>query len=190
MNTIISQQDLKQKIDTLPWELIELIYEHYHKIYMKASLFKINSLSLEIQYVWAFMNRIYKLCAIDFINNYINEFIIHNEPYGILPDNKLNSQMMLLLETLENGYTLFENYCNTQMKILFNPIEFTPVSFPLFPGIFLEATVTLNDLITWTPLYSRYKNTVYLKNLIEKAYKTHILSSLSNINESIIEMYL
>ena len=44
MNTIISQHDLKQKIDTLPWELSELIYEHYHKIYMKSSLLKIKSL--------------------------------------------------------------------------------------------------------------------------------------------------
>ena len=98
--------------------------------------------------------------------------------------------MMSLLETLENGYTLFENYCNTQIKILFNPIEFSPVSFPLFPpGLFLEASIRLNDLINWTPLYTKYKDTLYLKHLKENAYKSHVLSSMFEIKETIIEMY-
>ena len=189
MNTIVSQQDLKQKIDTLPWDLSELIYEHYHKIYMKSSLLKIKSVSLEIQEVWTFMNRIYKFCSIDFINHYINKFIIKNEPYGILPDKKFESQMMLLLKTLENGYKLFENYCNSQLKLIFYPIEFTSVSTPLFPGLFLEASIRYNDLINWIPLYTKYKDTLYLKNLKENSYKSHVLSSMFEIKETIVEMY-
>lgn len=190
MNTIVSQHDLKQKIDTLPWELSELIYEHYHKIKMNANLLKIQTLSLEIQEVWTFMNKIYKFCAIDFINHHINKYIIKNEPYyNVLCDKKFNSQMILLLETLQNGYELYKSYCENQLNILFNYIEFTPISLPLFPGIFLEAFITMNDLIKWTPLYTKYKDTVYLKHLKDNAYKSHVLLSVPDIKEAIIEMY-
>jgi len=188
MNLLV-RSNLINNINELPEDISNIIYKYTHQLNMQDTFDEIKQCVEEIHKVWEFMKYIYLLCCIDFINNHIDEIIICNEPYYVNDNTILFYNLNILQNILLNGYYLFEEYVEMQLRLLFSTVEFGSTSMPLFPGLFLELNINTNDLLSWTPLYHKYKNSTYLKNLLSYSFHTNVILQCENIQEGLLELY-